>query len=53
MQHRIEGRKLIIEIDLDGNDGETANGNIRVDSTHGWVMVEKGVTLSLNVVKKT
>lgn len=52
MQHRIEGRKLIIEIDLDAHDGETENGNIRVASTHGWENVEKDVSLSLNVIKK-
>jgi hypothetical protein len=52
MQHRVEGRKLIIEINLDERDGETENGNTRVASTHGWVQVEKDVSLSLNVIKK-
>lgn len=52
METRVEGRKLIIEIDLDGADGQTSNGNISVASTHGWVKIEKDVSLSLNLVRK-
>jgi hypothetical protein len=52
VETRVEGRKLIIEINLDEQEGTTSNGNISVASTRGWLTIEKGVTLSLNLVKK-
>ena len=52
MKTRIEGRTLVIEIDLDGQQGLTSNGNISVASTLGWLTIEPGVSLSLNLVKK-
>ena len=51
MQTRIEDRKLIIEIDLDGQQGTTSNGNISIASTKGWLKIENGVSLSLNLVR--
>lgn len=49
----VEGRVLTIQIHLDATDSMTGKGNILVASTHGWKIVEKGVSISLNVVRKT
>jgi len=52
MQTRIQDRTLIIEINLDEEQGVTSNGNISVASTHGWLKIEKDTSLSLNLVRK-
>jgi hypothetical protein len=52
MRVQIEGRQLILTIDLDNVAGHTSNGNISIASTHGWLKIEEGVSLSLNLVKK-
>lgn len=54
MTVRVEGDKLIIEVDLKGDMGKSGSGkSIGVASSHGNVRVEgaPGVMLGLNVFK--
>lgn len=55
---RKEGRKMIIEIDMDKNDGHSAKGNLLIASTNGFKVIEsefakenETLTLNLNLVK--
>lgn len=51
VQTRIEGTKLIIEVDLTENHGQSSTGKSTIiGSTHGFLQVGD-VSVSLNVVK--
>lgn len=52
--HRVEGSKLVIEVDLTQNFGPSASGKTNViGSSGGFVKIDgtDGVSLSLNVCK--
>lgn len=53
MKVSTNGTTLVIEINLDENEGETSNGNTMIASTRGWQKIDKGVSLNLNLVRKT
>ena len=53
MVFKTEGEELVIRIPLNQAEGQTRNGNILVASTHGWVPIAPGTTISLNVVRKS
>lgn len=52
MRTSIRGRTLVIEIDLDGTQGITQNGNVKIASTNGWATIEPKTSLTLTVVKR-
>jgi len=49
----IKGKKLMIEVDLDANQGLSGSGkNIIVATTSGNLDLENGMKMGLNVFKK-
>jgi hypothetical protein len=47
---RIEGNKMILEIDLDHEGSSTGNGNVKTATTDGWMKVPDHPGMSLNCV---
>lgn len=53
VSHSVKANKLIIEVDLTQEDGESNSGkSIKVGSTNGFVSLSDGMSFSLNVIKK-
>lgn len=53
VEYRVEGNKLTIEVDLTKDFGPSKSGKTKVvASTGGFVLLENGISVGLNVVKK-
>lgn len=51
MVHKLQGNKLLIELDLDSQTPTKTGNTLMLASSHGWVW-EGDIGISYNIVKR-